>query len=100
LWNEVYETTKDPQIKQNALKHLRLLRAEQDCKELDALADEYQKRTGRRAVRMNELVQAGLLPRLPADPLGYPYVFGPDGKAALNLDSPLLEQQLQQHAWK
>lgn len=100
LWNEVYETTKDPQIKQNALKHLRLLRAEQDCKELDALADEYQKRTGRRAIRMSDLVQAGLLPRLPADPLGYPYVFGPDGKAALNLDSPLLEQQLQQHAWK
>lgn len=100
LWNEVYETTKDPQIKQNALKHLRLLRAEQDCKELDALADEYQKRTGRRAVRMSELVGAGLLPRLPADPLGYPYVFGPDGKVVLNLDSPLLEQQLQQHAWK
>jgi hypothetical protein len=26
--------------------------------------------------------------------LGYAYVFGPDGKAALNLDSPLLDQQL------
>jgi len=28
--------------------------------------------------------------------LGYPYVFGPDGQAALNTDSPLLEQQLLQ----
>jgi len=100
LWNEVYQTTKDAQIKENAKRHLRLLLAEQDCKQLDALADEYQKRTGRRAVRMIELVQAGLLPRLPADPMGYPYVFGPDGKAALNLDSPLLEQQLQQQTWK
>jgi hypothetical protein len=94
LWNEVYQTTKDPQVKENALTHLRLLRAEQDCKQLDALADEFQKRTGRRPSRVGELVQTGLLPRLPVDPLGFPYVFGPDGKAALNLDSPLLEQQL------
>jgi tetratricopeptide (TPR) repeat protein len=94
LWNEVYQTTKDPQVKENALTHLQLLRVEQDCKQLDALADEFQKRTGRRPSRMGELLQGGLLPRLPVDPLGYPYVFGPDGKAALNLDSPLLEQQL------
>ncbi len=94
LWNEVYQTAKDPQVKQNALTHLQLLRVDQDCKQLDALADEFQKRVGRRSSRMNELIQAGLLPRLPVDPLGYPYVFGPDGKAALNLDSPLLEQQL------
>ncbi|HKN76690.1 MAG TPA: hypothetical protein VJW94_16035 [Candidatus Acidoferrum sp.] len=94
LWNEVYQTTKDPQVKENALTHLQLLGAEQDCKQLDVLADEFQKRTGRRPSRVVELVQAGLLPRLPADPMGYPYVFGPDGKAALNLDSPLLEQQL------
>jgi tetratricopeptide (TPR) repeat protein len=94
LWNEVYQTTKDPQVKENALTHLQLLRADQDCKQLDALADEFQKRTGRRPVRVGELVQGGLLPRLPVDPLGYAYVFGPDGKAALNLDSPLLEQQL------
>jgi tetratricopeptide (TPR) repeat protein len=94
LWNEVYQSAKDLQVKDNALTHLKLLRAQQDCKQLDALADEFQKRTGRRPARVSELVQAGLLPRLPVDPMGYPYVFGPDGKAALNLDSPLLEQQL------
>jgi len=94
LWSEVYQTTKDPQVKENALMHLQLLRAEQDCKQLDLLADEFQRRTSRRPARMSELIQAGLLPRMPVDPLGYPYVFEPDGKAALNLDSPLLEQQL------
>jgi tetratricopeptide (TPR) repeat protein len=94
LWSEVYQTTKDPQVKENALTHLQLLRAEQDCKQLDTLAGEFEKRTGKQPTRLSELVQAGLLPRLPVDPLGYPYVFGPDGKAALNLDSPLLEQQL------
>jgi tetratricopeptide (TPR) repeat protein len=94
LWNEVYETTKDPLVKDNALKHLQMLRAEEDRKQLDGLADEFQKRTGRRPTRVVELVQAGLLQRLPVDPMGYPYVFGPDGKTALNLNSPLLEQQL------
>jgi len=94
LWNEVYQTAKDPQVKENALTHLQLLAAEQDCKQLDALADEFQKRTDRRPSRVMELVQAGLLRRVPVDPAGFPYVFGPDGKAALNLDSPLLEQQL------
>ena len=94
LWNDVYQTTKDSQVKQNALTHLQLLRVEQDCRQLDALGDEFQKRTGRRPARVSELVKAGLLPGLPVDPLGYPYVCGPDGKAELNLDSPLLEQQL------
>ncbi|MGB8474264.1 MAG: hypothetical protein WCE61_09285 [Candidatus Acidiferrum sp.] len=94
LWNEVYHSTKDPEVKKNALTHLRLLRAEEDCKQLDALAGEYEKRMGRRPGHISELIQAGLLPRAPVDPMGFPYVFGPDGKAALNLDSPLLEQQL------
>jgi hypothetical protein len=96
LWTEVYQTTKDPQVKENAMSHLQLLRAEQDCKQLEVLADEFEKRTGRRPARVGELVQAGLLPRLPVDPMGFPYVFGPDGKAVLNIDSPLLEQQLLQ----
>jgi len=94
LWNDIYQTAKDPQVRENALLHLQLLRVEEDCKQLDALADEFQKRIGRRPGRVSELIQAGLLPRMPVDPKGYPYVFGPDGKAALNLDSPLLEQQL------
>jgi len=96
LWTEVYQTAKDPKVKENALTHLQLLRATQDCKQLDALADEFQKRTGRRPLRIGELVQAGLLSSLPVDPMGYAYVFGPDGRTELNLDSPLLEQQLLQ----
>jgi tetratricopeptide (TPR) repeat protein len=100
LWSEVYQTAKDPKVKENALTHLQLLRVTQDCKQLDALADEFQKRTGRRPSRIGELVQAGLLPSQPLDPMGYVYVFGADGKAELNLDSPLLEQQLLQQDQK
>ncbi|MGC1620116.1 MAG: hypothetical protein WA765_16625 [Candidatus Acidiferrum sp.] len=100
LWNEVYQSTKDPDVKKNALTHLQLLKAEQDCRQLDGLADEYQKRTGQRPLRTGELVDAGLLRRVPLDPAGYAYVFGPDGKAALSVDSPLLEQQLLYPEWR
>lgn len=100
LWNDVYQTTKDPQVKENALLHLHLLQAEQDCLQIDALNAEYEKRTGRKAARVSELMQAGFLRRTPVDPAGYPYVIGPDGKAALNLNSPLLEQQLLQQNTK
>jgi tetratricopeptide (TPR) repeat protein len=94
LWKDIYDSTQDPQVKENALLHLQLLQVREDCRQIDLLADEYQKRFGRRPTRMNELVEAGLLRAIPGDPNGYAYVFGPDGKAALNLDSPLLEKQL------
>jgi hypothetical protein len=45
-------------------------------------------------VRISEMVQAGLLRGIPKDAMGYAYVFGEGGKAELNLESPLLEQQL------
>ena len=94
LWKDIYESTTDPMVKKNALMHLQLLKVREDCAQLDALANEYAKRNGRRPARTAELVQAGLLRGLPADPAGFAYVFGEDGKAELNLDSPLLEQQL------
>jgi len=94
LWSDIYKTTTDPQIKENAFNHLQLLRVEVECQQLNALAGEYEKRTGHRPARMSDLVQQHFLPSLPLDPKGFPYVFGPDGKAALNLESPLLEQQL------
>ncbi len=94
LWEDIYESTSDPLIKENVLMRLKLLKAQEDCKQLDALADEYAKRNGRRPVRMDDLVQAGLLPGLRKDPEGFVYVFGEEGKAELNLDSPLLEQQV------
>lgn len=94
LWKDIYETSKDPEIKENAQMHLKLLRAQEDCKRLDALAEEFAKHYGRPPKRMSEMVQAGYLRGLPVDPDGFAYVFSEEGKAELNLDSPLLEQQL------
>jgi hypothetical protein len=100
LWQDVYNTTKDPLVKQNALRHLQLLRAEDDRKQIDAVADEYQKRFGRRPVRMSELVQSGLLRGAPVDALGYPYILSEGGKAELNLKTPLRERWIKAPASK
>ncbi len=94
LWKDIYDSTPDPAIKKNALLHLQLLKVKEDCKKLDALADEFAKRYGKRPARMSEMVQAELLQGVPRDPLGFAYIFGKDGRTELNLDSPLLEQQL------
>ncbi len=94
LWKDIYDSTTDPMVKKNAQLHLQLLKAKEDCRQLNALADEYTALFGLRPTRMSDLVQAGLLRDLPGDPLGYAYIFDRDGKAALNLKSPLLQQQL------
>jgi hypothetical protein len=100
LWKDIYDSTADPMVKKNALQHVQLLTVKEDCRQLDALADEYAKRYGKRPARMSDLVQAGLIHGIPGDPLGFAYIFGEDGKAELNLDSPLLEKQLLQDHFK
>jgi hypothetical protein len=84
IWSEIYESNKDPKIRQRALETLRGLKAEEDMQQLNQLADEYQKRLGRYPVSVSELRAAGLITAIPVDPDGYPYLFEPDGKAALD----------------
>jgi hypothetical protein len=93
LWKEIYDTASNPDIKNNALVHMQLLRAEADCDQLDELAGEYAKRTGKRVVNLRDLVAAGLLPRVPVDPQGFPYLFNAEAKAQLNPASPLFKDQ-------
>lgn len=95
LWSQVYQTTTDPQIKKNAEAHLKLMKVQLDLKEINRLADEFEKQTSHRPTRMSELVQAGLLPELPRDPEGHPYVLGAGGKAELSSESPMLEKETQ-----
>jgi tetratricopeptide (TPR) repeat protein len=94
LWLDIYQNTTDKDIKKNAEEHLRLVKAELDLRKLNELADEYARQTGHRVVRLSDLVQAGLLSGMPRDPDGFPYVLGEDGRAELNLKSPLLEEWL------
>jgi tetratricopeptide (TPR) repeat protein len=94
LWKQVAETTTDPEVARNAKSHLQLLYAEEDCKQIDRLSAEYEKKIGRKPARVSDLVRAGFLRGEPVDSMGYPYTIGEDGKAELNLESPLLERQV------
>jgi len=84
IWSEIYESSKDPKIRERAVDTLRGLKALEDENELNQLADQYQKRFGHYPASVGELRSAGLIAGVPVDPGGYPYVLGPDGKAALD----------------
>jgi tetratricopeptide (TPR) repeat protein len=89
LWSEIYSSTKDPQMKENAATHLQLLKAEADCKAIDGLVDDFEKKNSRRPASIQELVRAGLLQGVPADPMGRAYVLDGEGKAQLDPEGPL-----------
>ena len=93
LWNEIYTSTTDPQMKENAATHLQLLKSDEDCKAIDAVASDFEKRNARRPASIHELVSAGLLKGVPVDPVGHPYVLDSEGKTQLNPDSPLAKKK-------
>jgi tetratricopeptide (TPR) repeat protein len=93
LWRDVYQNAIDPDTKKGALTHLQILRAQEDCKQLDALLEEYEKRFGHPPSNINQLVQSGVLDKMPVDPLGIAYVLDAHGKAQLNPQSPLVEKK-------
>ena len=91
LWKQVYDTTTDPAIKKNAEGHLIVLQTELEINAINKIADQYEKQVGHRATKMSELVEGGLLKGIPKDADGYAYVIGEDGKAALDPNSPMVE---------
>jgi hypothetical protein len=90
IWTEIYESNKDPKIRAQAFQTLEGLKAVADEQQLDQLAGEYQRRFGRPPASPADLQSAGLMAGEPADPEGFAYVFGPDGRAALNPASPIV----------
>jgi len=97
LWLDVYQTSTNKDMRKNAEDHLRLVKAGMDIREINKTADAYEKGTKRRATRISELVQAGLLPGQPRDPDGFAYVLNDHGAAELNPKSPLREEWLREN---
>lgn len=92
LWSQIYQTTDNPTIKSQALHHLKGLKALQVEGEIDQITAEYQKRFGHAPASMKELLDAGMIKRLPLDPDGYPYRLDADGKARLDSQSSVSEE--------
>jgi len=89
IWTEIYNSTQDKTVRERALKTLRGLRALEDMQLLDQLAQQYKDRFGHFPASSADLRDAGLIRGNPVDPEGYPYVFGPDGRAHLDPQSPV-----------
>jgi len=96
LWSATYQTTADAAIRANAAAHLRALQADADVMELERLAAQYRRQTGRFPQSFREMEKVGLLRATPLDPLGRPYRLEANGRVfvADPDDLPFLEQGL------
>jgi tetratricopeptide (TPR) repeat protein len=79
LWTAVYENNSNQDVKNTAVIHLKSLRADLDIMELDRRLQIYRQRTGQSPVTWSEMVRGGLLPGIPVDPTGTPYVLSHEG---------------------
>jgi len=93
LWSEVYESSTDDRLKENARINLQLLRSDAEIERLNEIAQEFATRMGRPARSLREIIQAGMIGGEPVDPAGHAYVIGADGKARMSEKSPLFKQQ-------
>jgi tetratricopeptide (TPR) repeat protein len=93
LWTEVYESSTDEALKENARVNLQLLRSDEDIEHLNEILQQYAAREGHSAKSFRELMQAKMMPGEPLDPTGHVYGIGADGKARLSEKSPLFKEQ-------
>jgi tetratricopeptide (TPR) repeat protein len=96
LWSSVFETTKDKNIRENALWHLRALKVAQDVAALEDLLQTYRQSTGRFPSSFQELVRVRLLRQIPVDPKGNEYELDAGGHVFIGdpEDFPFVEKGL------
>ena len=83
LWSATYDGSQDPQIRQNALEHLRALKVDEDITNLQSAVTRFGERTGRLPAGLSELLTAEGLRGVPLDPDGHPYRLTPEGRILL-----------------
>ena len=96
LWTNLYQTTNDSGVRDNAEKHLRALEVDETVPKLEALVRLFQQRTGSMPGSLRDLMQVGWLSRLPTDPIGKPYRLLPDGHVEVEdyIDLPFIVKGL------
>lgn len=73
LWTEIYKSTEDPMVKQNAVARLLALRVEDEVTQLENIVSRYISQFHSAPTNWWQVVQAGMLPGAPLDPNGRPY---------------------------
>jgi tetratricopeptide (TPR) repeat protein len=90
LWRQIYETTDSDWIKKTAERSFLQLDALDIVDALNAVADRFEAREGRRATTWEELVRGERLRGVPVDPTGVPYELAPStGRIGLSPQSSL-----------
>ena len=72
LWVTTYQSTKDAQIRQNAVEHLLALQVDEEVTRLEQVVEKYREQSGRLPASMGDLERAGFIRGTPADPKGRP----------------------------
>jgi hypothetical protein len=84
MWTTTYENSPDKDIRENALLHLRALKVDQDVSTLEHLAHVYKDSFKVFPQTFADMVVAGVLDGIPADPLGHEYKLEPGGKVIVS----------------
>lgn len=80
LWSATYETSRETNIRQNAVEHLRAIRVDEDVSNLQTAVTSFGERTGRVPASLSEVAAAEHWPGVPVDPDGKPYKLSADGR--------------------
>jgi tetratricopeptide (TPR) repeat protein len=89
LWSQIFTSTADPAIRQNALGHMQSLQAQEDLEDIQMLAERFRAQTGRWPSAFSEMISAGLLRTTPVDPAGFAYQLGSEGVASLHPETTI-----------
>ncbi|MGE0814361.1 MAG: hypothetical protein AB7O28_19885 [Vicinamibacterales bacterium] len=89
LWTELYQTADVEWLRRAAASHLQQLQALDELDALAAATRRYAERTGRQPGSWQDLIAARLLPGVPVDPTGVPYVLEPGVGLGLDATSTL-----------
>jgi hypothetical protein len=73
MWTNILNSSDDANLKANALNRLGCLRVDSEVKILQDRVDEFTRQNGRSPTGWPEVISAGLLRRVPADPKSNPY---------------------------
>ena len=80
LWSATFESSRETNIRRNAMEHLRAIQVDEDVTNLQAAVTRFGERTGRLPASMEELAAAENLPAVPVDPDGNPYKLDAEGR--------------------
>ena len=80
LWYTAYQSSNEPEIRQNAVDHLLALQVDEEVTRLEEVVARYRQQAGHAPSSMGDLERAGLIHGAPQDPNGKPYKLMPDGR--------------------